>query len=113
MVVGRRNPNRVEMLLLFEELAVVAVDLRVGELALDFFDRPGGVVYIDIGRRDNLLAGRHAHTLASHSADADQGKADLLIGGIGAGHGRGADQKGGRRGCACLEKSSTRSLDCA
>ena len=35
IVVGRGNPNGVEMFLLVEELAVVAIDLRVGEPALD------------------------------------------------------------------------------
>jgi hypothetical protein len=95
------------MLLLVEELAVVAVDLRVGEPVLDVLDRAGGVVNIHVGRRDNLLAGGHAHALAAHAADANECKADLLIGRVGAGHGRRADQHRGRRCRAGPEKFST------
>ena len=107
MVIGRGHPHGVELFLLVEQLAVVAVDLRVGELVLDLLDRAGGVVHIHVGRRDNLLAGSHVHALAAHAADADEGKADLLVGGVGAGHGRGADQQRSGRCCAGLEKSST------
>ena len=106
-VIGRGDPNGVEMFLLIEELAVVAIDLRVGEPALDVLDRVGSVVEIHVGRRDNLLAGGHAHALATHAADADECKPDLLIGRVGAGHGRRADQHGGRHRCASLEKFST------
>ena len=47
---------------------------------------------LHVGGCDDLLAGSHVHAFAAHTADADKCKADLLVSGVSAGHGRGTDQ---------------------
>src|SRR6187397_1904795 len=74
LVIGRRDDDGVNVLLLIEHLAIVFILLRVGKAA----EHPRGVRPVYVAKRDNVLAGHLADVLPALTADADARDVQLL-----------------------------------
>jgi hypothetical protein len=90
-VVGRGHDHGVDVLLLVEHLALIAIDFGPGKL----LERLGGVTLVHVTERHDVLGGALLEVVVPYAANADAGDVELLARRLLA---RGAERGAGNQG---------------
>lgn len=74
-MIGRRDHNGVDVLLLIEHLAIVRIDFRPGI----FFEDAPGVGGVDVAESDNVFVAELFQIVCTLAADADAGDVEFVV----------------------------------